>query len=146
MRVQHWLACSLLVACTRSSSPPAAQAPYDSQPWAPSGSYALGQPATEVPAPAPAAPRTATPAAPPPSEMPADAATADAYHYDVGPQYIDVNTAPQGSEVPNVAVFYQQLEPYGQWYDDPDYGYVFAPQETNYVPYSNGRWANAEVG
>ena len=39
-----------------------------------------------------------------------------------GPEYIDVQTAPEGSEVPAIEVFYDQLEQHGSWYDDPTYG------------------------
>ena len=54
--------------------------------------------------------------------------------------------APPGSAVPDETYFYDQLEPYGTWYDDPEYGYVFVPADENYVPYSNGYWAYSEVG
>ena len=42
--------------------------------------------------------------------------------------------------------FYTELAPYGSWYDDRTYGYVFAPSIPNYTPYSNGHWKNTEYG
>src|SRR5690606_32613140 len=69
-----------------------------------------------------------------------------AYDYPIGPEYVDVTAPPAGSAVPDVTIFYDQLDPYGQWYDDPDYGYVFAPSRANYVPYTNGYWNYTDYG
>src|SRR5689334_4011234 len=66
--------------------------------------------------------------------------------YDTGPTYTDVSTAPVGFDIPDVAVFYDQLGPYGQWTDDPVYGYVFVPQAVNFIPYTNGYWAFTDYG
>lgn len=60
--------------------------------------------------------------------------------------YTDVSVAPLGEEIPDVSVFYDRLSPYGTWVDDAVYGYVFAPAETNYVPYSNGHWKLTDFG
>ncbi len=60
--------------------------------------------------------------------------------------YTDVSVAPLGEEIPDVAVFYDRLAPYGTWSDDSLYGYVFAPADTNYVPYSNGHWRLTDFG
>jgi len=62
------------------------------------------------------------------------------------PEYVDLPTAPIGSEVPDVTIFYDRLEPYGRWYDDPEYGYVFSPDRADYVPYANGYWGNTDYG
>lgn len=45
--------------------------------------------------------------------------------------------------------FYDELEPYGQWVDDPEYGYVWVPdvEDPDFRPYStNGRWVMTEYG
>lgn len=41
------------------------------------------------------------------------------------------------------AVGYQDLNDYGQWQQDPDYGYVWFPTQVaeDWVPYSTGHWA-----
>ena len=45
-------------------------------------------------------------------------------------------------------VFYDELEPYGQWIDFPDYGYVWKPNVGgDFRPYStNGQWAYTTEG
>lgn len=44
--------------------------------------------------------------------------------------------------------FYDELSPYGQWVNDPDYGYVWVPDAgDDFRPYySNGYWVNTEYG
>lgn len=45
--------------------------------------------------------------------------------------------------------FYDELEPYGQWVDDPEYGYVWVPdvEDPDFRPYStNGHWVMTEYG
>ena len=63
-----------------------------------------------------------------------------------GPVYDTVNVDVAGNDVPSVDVFYNDLAPYGTWYDDPTYGWVFAPPSPSYVPYSNGHWAYTDYG
>src|SRR6185295_3364623 len=63
-----------------------------------------------------------------------------------GPVYDTVNVSVTGNNVPSVDVFYNDLAPYGSWYDDPTYGWVFAPPSSSYVPYSNGRWVYNDYG
>ena len=48
----------------------------------------------------------------------------------------------------NFQVFYDELSPYGQWVDYPNYGYVWLPDaEQNFAPYStDGYWVNTEYG
>ncbi len=45
-------------------------------------------------------------------------------------------------------VFYDQLSPYGQWMENPAYGYVWIPDAgSNFVPYSTaGHWIMTEYG
>ena len=44
--------------------------------------------------------------------------------------------------------FYNDLAPHGQWYQDPQYGYVWSPNVgSNFRPYyTNGYWAMTEYG
>src|SRR5687768_2542773 len=44
--------------------------------------------------------------------------------------------------------FYDDLSPYGQWINDPQYGYVWVPDAgDDFRPYfSNGYWANTDYG
>ena len=63
-----------------------------------------------------------------------------------GPIYDDVNVDVAGSNVPSVDVFYNDLAPYGSWYNDPTYGWVFAPPSSSYLPYSNGHRAYTDYG
>lgn len=45
-------------------------------------------------------------------------------------------------------MFYNELAPYGNWYNDPQYGYVWQPNvDPNFRPYyTNGHWAMTEYG
>jgi hypothetical protein len=44
--------------------------------------------------------------------------------------------------------FYENLAPYGQWIDDPQYGYVWSPNEDgSFRPYyTNGHWVMTDYG
>lgn len=44
--------------------------------------------------------------------------------------------------------FYDELSPYGQWVEDPEYGHVWVPNESpGFRPYAtNGHWAMTEYG
>jgi hypothetical protein len=48
----------------------------------------------------------------------------------------------------NNQVFYDQLSPYGQWIDNPDYGYVWIPDvDQDFSPYStSGYWVMTDDG
>ncbi len=48
----------------------------------------------------------------------------------------------------SIQVFYDQLSPYGQWVDYPDYGYVWIPEGgSDFVPYSTaGHWVLSNYG
>ncbi|HTL36032.1 MAG TPA: DUF6600 domain-containing protein, partial [Kofleriaceae bacterium] len=82
-------------------------------------------------------------AAPAPSETPNAATPAPEV---VGPEYVNTEALPPGEPVPDETYFYDQLDSYGTWTDDPQYGYVFEPAVADYVPYSNGYWNYANVG
>jgi len=51
-------------------------------------------------------------------------------------------------EYVSLQVFYDQLSPYGQWADNPDYGYVWFPNVgRDFSPYStNGYWVMTDYG
>ena len=48
------------------------------------------------------------------------------------------------------STFYNKLEPYGDWIETGDYGYVFHPREAEssraWRPYTNGRWVYTDAG
>ena len=56
------------------------------------------------------------------------------------------DTVAPGDPVESVDVFYDQLEPYGTWVDEPDVGRVFVPDGDGYVPYNNGHWQYTNLG
>src|SRR5262245_5515565 len=120
---------SLLAGCyVQPYNPPPTQVGQQPPPTQPA--YGQQQPppaAPEQPAYPPAQPAypPPPPAAPPPV----------AYGQ---PVYEDLRVDLAGANVPSVDVFYAELAPYGTWYDDPKYGWVFAPPSQTYVPYSNG--------
>ena len=59
---------------------------------------------------------------------------------------------PRTSHAQDVVVsyqsFYDELSPYGQWINDPAYGYVWVPDvEDDFSPYfTNGRWVMTDLG
>ena len=58
------------------------------------------------------------------------------------------NVMAQNEDV-SLQSFYDELSPYGQWINDPQYGYVWRPdvdQEEFRPYYTNGRWAMTEYG
>jgi hypothetical protein len=52
--------------------------------------------------------------------------------------------------VADYGTFYDDLQPYGSWFETPDYGYVYQPtivvQDTSWRPYTRGRWACTNRG
>ena len=54
--------------------------------------------------------------------------------------------SPAGEPVTSVAVFYDQLSPYGVWVQEPRFGLVFVPDIAGYVPYRDGYWQYTNVG
>ncbi|HEX8106389.1 MAG TPA: DUF6600 domain-containing protein, partial [Kofleriaceae bacterium] len=92
--------------------------------------------------PPPSEPPPEQPYQPPPPQQPAELPPAS--YSD--PVYTDVNVEVAGNDVPSVDVFYDQLSPYGTWYDDPSYGWVFTPSDASYQPYTNGHWTDTDYG
>ncbi|MDP4147928.1 MAG: hypothetical protein Q8927_04485 [Bacteroidota bacterium] len=75
--------------------------------------------------------------------------------YACGPVYVvhqdpPPQTAPVAAPDPEVSYqsFYDQLSPYGQWIDDPNYGYVWMPEAgPGFKPYAtNGHWVYTDEG
>jgi hypothetical protein len=54
------------------------------------------------------------------------------------------------SENTSYATFYRKLDPYGDWMETSDYGYVFQPrqaaQSRDWRPYTNGHWVYTDAG
>lgn len=47
----------------------------------------------------------------------------------------------------SIQVFYDELAPYGDWIEDPEYGYVWVPNEIDFHPYyTNGYWEMTVYG
>ena len=48
----------------------------------------------------------------------------------------------------SVSFFYDNLSPYGEWVDDPDYGYCWHPTnvDDSWAPYTDGYWAYTDSG
>jgi len=48
----------------------------------------------------------------------------------------------------DVSYFYDQLAPYGEWFQLQSYGWVWAPHDVplGWRPYTNGRWAYTDYG
>ena len=59
---------------------------------------------------------------------------------------VNNNYSPPNSEI-TYQQFYNDLSPYGNWINDPQYGYVWSPYESDFQPYrSNGNWAYTRYG
>ncbi len=55
----------------------------------------------------------------------------------------------QSQPTASYSIFYNKLEPYGDWIETNDYGYVYRPRtarEENWRPYTNGRWVYTDAG
>jgi hypothetical protein len=76
-----------------------------------------------------------------------------------GPVYVVQQTPPPAAPPPaapppadpedvSYQTFYDQLSPYGQWIQDPDYGYVWLPEVgPDFKPYAtNGHWVYTDEG
>ena len=63
-------------------------------------------------------------------------------------QRLHAQQATDGSAYVSYNDFYQDLAPYGQWIDEPQYGYVWSPNvDGTFRPYyTNGNWAMTEYG
>lgn len=57
--------------------------------------------------------------------------------------------APESRNESSYSTFYTRLEPYGDWIETDDYGYVYRPREaenSRWRPYTNGRWVYTDAG
>lgn len=57
-------------------------------------------------------------------------------------------TPPAPAANVSVSLFYESLEPYGEWVDSDDYGYVWHPRDVgdDWRPYTVGSWAYTDAG
>lgn len=64
--------------------------------------------------------------------------------------FLTFNTKPVQAQSAGVSfqIFYDQLDPYGEWVNDPDYGYIWLPDVNgDFQPYAtNGYWVNTQYG
>lgn len=60
----------------------------------------------------------------------------------------DDNSGPPDDSAPTYQTFYNELSPYGQWVNDPTYGYVWVPGvDANFYPYgTDGHWVFTDFG
>src|ERR1700742_2282003 len=71
-----------------------------------------------------------------------------------GPVYVvqspppPADSQPAAPEDATYQTFYDQLSPYGQWVNDPDYGYVWMPEvSADFKPYAtDGHWVYTDEG
>src|SRR5262249_45433826 len=140
IRMTTWLSALVVTGCVVQPIP---GPQYQQQP--PPPQYAQQDPQAQPPPgepPPPSQPPDQPYQPPPPPAPPAEPPPAS--YGD--PVYTDVNVEVAGNDVPSVDVFYDQLSPYGTWYDDPTFGWVFAPSDASYQPYTNGHWTDTEYG
>lgn len=89
-------------------------------------------------------------AAPPSPSAPGNLATPGSIP--VEPPTAPRATVVQAAYTPgeDYGVFYEDLAPEGEWFDSPDYGYVWQPavarSDSAWRPYTRGRWANCDMG
>jgi hypothetical protein len=52
------------------------------------------------------------------------------------------------SKAADISVFYEQLDPYGEWVEVGDYGYCWHPRDidSDWRPYTTGNWAYTDAG
>ena len=141
MRSRIWLSAALLVGCTVSNPPPP-QYGYQTQ-----QQYPQQQPPPVQQPPPQQTTYQPPPTNPPPPVQYEPPANVDTYEAPPSlPIYTDVSVDPIGDEVPQVEIFYDQLSPYGTWYDDSTYGWVFVPNQGGFQPYTNGHWKYTDYG
>src|SRR5512138_618456 len=157
MRLRPIVLASLaIVGCSREDrtsrddhqqpSQPSQPSPAQQQPQPPPAESAESIAPQAEPLPPPLAPEPAAPAATVPKPATPPPPPTIAYPTYDEPAVVAVAEPVVGEPVANVDVFFDQLEPYGTWYDDPTYGWSFAPDQTGYVPYSNGYWKSTTYG
>ncbi len=67
----------------------------------------------------------------------------------IAPESVAREPATEGEAPSSYSMFYTRLEPYGDWIETDDYGYVYRPREAENVrwrPYTNGRWVYTDAG
>src|SRR5215831_16913016 len=136
MRLRSVLASLVMAGCVVPANNPPPQPQY----YGPAQQPPAATPPAPSPSPTPP-PAYTPPPAPPPQPEPAytPPQPSQPVYYD-DPTYDTINVSVGGESVPSVDVFFDQLDPYGTWYDDPTYGWAFVPSQPGYVPYSNGHW------
>jgi hypothetical protein len=80
-------------------------------------------------------------------------ATADtpATEQETAPEVTETTEAPtEERSTASYGMFYEKLDPYGEWRETNDYGYVWQPREAetarDWRPYTEGRWAYSDAG
>jgi hypothetical protein len=65
----------------------------------------------------------------------------------VGQTEMRAPARPPGSQI-DVSYFYENLSPYGQWFQEPSYGWCWTPYDvsTDWRPYSDGHWEYTDYG
>ena len=62
---------------------------------------------------------------------------------------LEPQSAPTSQTTDSYSIFYTELEPYGDWIETGDYGYVYRPHQaanSRWRPYTNGRWVYTDAG
>src|SRR6266496_3605885 len=113
-------------------NPPPAQYGATQQETPQPGQDGRPQPPSDQPTPSPGPSQPPPPTSAQPSGWvgqppPAQPAAPPSAPVDAGPVYENVNVRVAGNDVPSIDVFYNDLAAYGSWYNDPTYGWVFAP-------------------
>src|SRR5438270_4150398 len=69
---------------------------------------------------------------------------------DVIPNEADGGSRSQARTTATYGMFYEKLDPYGEWRETKDYGYVWQPREAetsrDWRPYTEGRWVYSDAG
>jgi hypothetical protein len=66
------------------------------------------------------------------------------------PSAVTTSTSAPETETGSYSTFYRKLDPYGDWMETSDYGYVFQPRQAaqarDWRPYTNGHWIYTDAG
>ncbi|HEX8898503.1 MAG TPA: DUF6600 domain-containing protein, partial [Chthoniobacterales bacterium] len=69
---------------------------------------------------------------------------------DVIPNEADGGSRSQARSTATYGMFYEKLDPYGEWLETKDYGYVWQPREAetsrDWRPYTEGHWVYSDAG
>jgi hypothetical protein len=84
-------------------------------------------------------------ASPTPAEVPASTETEQ-----VVTETSDGGSRSETQSTAAYGMFYEKLDPYGEWRETSDYGYVWQPREAetsrDWRPYTEGRWVYSDAG